>query len=89
MKLFQQDIINRNEFNALMKYENMEFERNCQLEPNVRSTNEPNTSVDNSSVRPNQHQTKKTHDDIQVIKYVYLIVHQWPWGWAKIVVFSY
>lgn len=61
----QKDIINRSEFNALMKYENVEFERNFQLKPNVRSPNEANTSG-SSSVRPHQ-QTEKTHDDIQVI----------------------
>lgn len=68
-QLLQQDIINRSEFNALMKYENLEFERNFQLKPNVRSPNEQNTSA-SSSDRPQQQQpqqAEKTHDDIQVI----------------------
>ncbi|XP_055295111.1 protein timeless isoform X3 [Sitodiplosis mosellana] len=65
-QLLQQDIINRSEFNALMKYENVEFERNFQLKPNARSPNESNTSA-SSSVRPDQ-QAEKTHDDIQILK---------------------
>lgn len=47
-----------------MKYENVEFERNFQLNPNVRSPNEANTSA--SSSARSQQQAEKTHDDIQV-----------------------
>ncbi|XP_031617195.1 protein timeless isoform X2 [Contarinia nasturtii] len=65
-QLLQQDIINRMEFNALMKYENDEFERNFQVKPNVRSSNEPNTSIGNS-VRSHQ-QAEKSRDDIQILK---------------------
>lgn len=58
------DIINRAEFNALMKYENIEFERNFQLKPTVQPTDEPTDSASSSVCA--QSQTKKTHDAIQV-----------------------
>lgn len=58
------DIINRSEFNALMKYENIEFERNFQLKPTVQSTNEPTDPTSGSACA--QSQTEKTHNDIQV-----------------------
>lgn len=58
------DIINRSEFNALMKYENVEIERNFQLKPTVRTADEPTDSA-SGSVCP-QSKTEKTHDCIQV-----------------------
>lgn len=58
------DIINRSEFNALMKYENVEFERNFQLNPTVQPTDEPSDSASSSVCA--QSQTEKSHDDIQV-----------------------
>lgn len=64
------DIINRSEFNALMKYENVEFERNFQLKPSVRSSIEPSTST-GGSVRSHQ-QAEDSHDDIQVIFFFYI-----------------
>lgn len=62
------DIINRPEFNALMKYENVEFERNFQVKPTVQSqpTDEPSDSASSSICA--QSQTKKSHDDIQVLR---------------------
>lgn len=51
-----------------MKYENIEFERNFQLKPTVRTStetsNEPNTSS-STSVRTHQ-ESEETRDDIQV-----------------------
>lgn len=58
------DIINRAEFNALMKYENVEFERNFQLKPTVRPTDEQTDAASNSVCA--QSPTEKQHDDIQV-----------------------
>lgn len=62
--LRQKDIINRSEFNALMKYENEAFERNFQLKASALPQNEPDMSS-SSSMQPHP-QIEKTHDDIQV-----------------------
>lgn len=61
----KKDIINRSEFNALMKYENVEFERNFQLKPTAQpSTNEPSTSTSTSVCA--REETEESRDDIQV-----------------------
>lgn len=59
---YLQDIINRSELNALMKYENVKFERNFEMKPNVQSPNEPNTSANHSVPRKEE----VSRDDIQV-----------------------
>lgn len=47
-----------------MKFENEEFERNCQLKPNdIESSNEASTSKSSS----NRQRQQSSHDDIQVI----------------------
>lgn len=60
----KKDIINRPEFNTLMKYENVEFERNFQSKQTVRSADEPSTSANSSNSA--QSRTEKSHDNIQV-----------------------
>lgn len=60
-----QDIINRTEFNLLMKYENIEFERNFQLKRNERSADEPTTST-SSTLACAQSRTEKSQNNIQV-----------------------
>lgn len=61
----KKDIINRSEFNALMKYENLEFERNFQLKPTAQSsTNEPSTLT--STTARAREGKKESRDDIQV-----------------------
>lgn len=47
-----------------MKYENVEFERNFQLNPTVQPTDEPTDSASSSVCA--QSQTEKSHDNIQV-----------------------
>lgn len=58
------EIITRTDFNSLMKYENVEFERNFQLLKSTEQSVDESTSA-NSSVCA-QSRTEKSHDDIQV-----------------------
>lgn len=52
-----------------MKYENVEFGRNFQLKPSVRSSSEPNAT--NTTSVCSHEQSEESHDDIQV-KFDYL-----------------